>query len=57
MPRSDEVAREIGADKLDELTDRIIPYIEAKYSDLADPGLGRDRRRLCRQPRPPPASR
>jgi methyl-accepting chemotaxis protein len=35
--RSGEVGREIGADKLDELTRRVTPYIEAKYSNLANP--------------------
>ncbi|HVQ06923.1 MAG TPA: methyl-accepting chemotaxis protein [Allosphingosinicella sp.] len=35
--RSGEVGREIGADKLDELTARVTPYIETKYSNLADP--------------------
>jgi methyl-accepting chemotaxis protein len=35
--RSSEVGKEIGAEKLDELTRRITPYIETKYSNLADP--------------------
>ncbi len=35
--RSSEVTQEIKGDKLDELTRRIVPYIEAKYSNLADP--------------------
>ncbi|MEA3031752.1 MAG: hypothetical protein QOJ53_874 [Sphingomonadales bacterium] len=35
--RSDEVTRKIDDGKLDDLTQRITPYIEAKYSDLANP--------------------
>src|ERR1700750_327615 len=35
--RSGEGGREIGPGKLDELTKRISPYIEAKYARLDDP--------------------
>ena len=35
--QSDEVDRPIGAEKMEELTDRIIPHIEAKHGQLADP--------------------
>jgi methyl-accepting chemotaxis protein len=35
--RSPEVREPIGADKLDELTARILPHIETKHQGLADP--------------------
>ena len=35
--RSGEAGREIGPSKLDELTRRVAPYIEAKYARLGDP--------------------
>jgi len=35
--RSSEVTDEIGEAKLDELTQRIVPYIATKYGNLADP--------------------
>ena len=35
--QSDEIDRPIGPDKIGELTDRIIPHIEAKHGALADP--------------------
>ncbi len=35
--RSPEVKTPISPDKLDELTARILPYLEAKYSNLGDP--------------------
>src|ERR1043165_162096 len=35
--RAGEGGREIGPDKLDELTRRVTPYIEAKYRRLDDP--------------------
>ncbi|HST35778.1 MAG TPA: methyl-accepting chemotaxis protein [Allosphingosinicella sp.] len=35
--QSDEVARAISPEKMDELTDRIVPHIEAKHGALADP--------------------
>ena len=35
--QSDEVTRPIGADKIEELTDRIVPHIEAKHGALSDP--------------------
>ncbi len=35
--QSDEVTRPIPADKIEELTDRIVPHIEAKHGALADP--------------------
>ena len=35
--RSDEIDRPIGPDKIEELTDRIVPHIVAKHERLADP--------------------
>jgi methyl-accepting chemotaxis protein len=35
--RSDDVARKIEGDKLDQLAERILPYLAAKYGDLSDP--------------------
>jgi methyl-accepting chemotaxis protein len=35
--QSDEIARPIPPEKIDELTERIIPHIEAKHGALADP--------------------
>jgi len=35
--RSDEIARPIPPEKIDELTERIVPHIEAKHGALADP--------------------
>jgi len=35
--RAGEAGREIGEDKLEELTRRVTPYIQAKYSKLDDP--------------------
>src|ERR1044072_5423446 len=35
--RSDEIVRPTPPDKLEELTDRIIPHIEAKHGALSDP--------------------
>ena len=35
--RSEDVARKIEGDKLDELTARIVPYLAAKYGNLSDP--------------------
>jgi methyl-accepting chemotaxis protein len=36
--QSDEITRPISPDKIEELTERIVPHIEAKHSALADPG-------------------
>jgi len=35
--QSDEIARPIPPEKIDELTERIVPHIEAKHGALADP--------------------
>jgi methyl-accepting chemotaxis protein len=35
--RSDEIDREISPAKIEELTDRIVPHIEAKHGALSDP--------------------
>jgi methyl-accepting chemotaxis protein len=35
--QSDEITRPISPEKIEELTERIVPHIEAKHSSLADP--------------------
>jgi methyl-accepting chemotaxis protein len=47
--RSDEIERPIGPDKMDELTDRIVPHIEAKHGALADPAWVRTTRGYVEQ--------
>ena len=51
MPRSGEVGREIGADKLDELTAPDHSLYRGQIFEPRRSGLGRDRRPLCRRRR------
>ena len=46
--QSDEIARPISPEKLDELTDRIVPHIDAKHGALADPAWVEMTTLLCR---------
>ena len=46
--QSDEITRPISPEKMDELTDRIVPHIVAKHAAFGDPAWVEMTRALCR---------